>query len=489
MDNRNMRKPIVGKYILDTLSIGMYNNPLMLMREYVQNSVDAIDEFKKKEGLFDNQAIDIRIDGRNRSIRIVDNGTGLSADYAKNALHDIGRSLKKIPLDRGFRGIGRLGGLGYCEALTFTTKAKGEQNYSVSRWDCKKLRSLIKDDQEVVNIVDLIDQVAEFTVLTYSKKRDDHFFMVEMSEVKSSRDILLNVPVVKAYLSQVTPVPFDSKRFAYADMINAELRNRAPKYDTYNICLNGEQVIKQYSDAVPLGKESKDSISDIEFIELQNGAELLGFGWIAKLNLLGSINSTSLVDGIRVRCGNILVGDKNIFAELFREKRFSSYLVGEIHTIDSRLIPNSRRDDFEDNATKDDFLDCFVKTIGLPYSRKIREVSAARSNVNKIAAQNAVLEKTKKILKEGYVSPKQKEGVIVELKALLKASNGDSESIEALIKDLRNSSHFLDTADIKISNSRKLLLKNMFDIIFDGSSNKKDAEKIIRKITASATEC
>ncbi len=487
MDNINVRKPIVGKYILDTLSIGMYNNPLMLIREYIQNSVDSFDEFKKKEGLFDNQEIDIRIDGRKRSVRFFDNGTGLSADYAKNALHDIGRSFKKIPLDRGFRGIGRLGGLGYCETLTFTTKAKREKHYSVSRWDCKKLRSLIKDDQELENIVDLIDEVAEFIMLPYSKKRDDHFFMVEMSEVKSPRDILLNVPIVKAYLSQVAPVPFDRKLFAYTDIIDAELRKRAPKYDTYNICLNGEQIIKQYSDDVPLGKETRDSISDIEFIELRNGTELLGFGWIANLNLLGSINSTSLVDGIRVRCGNILVGDKNIFAELFREKRFSSYLVGEIHTTDSRLIPNSRRDDFEDNATKDEFVDCFVRTIGLPYSKKIREVSTARSNVNKIAAQDAVLEKTKRILEEGYVSAKQKDGVIAELKALLKASNGDSESIEALIKDLQNSSHFLDRTGSKVSSSKKRFLKDILDIIFEGCSNKKDAEKIIKRIANAVT--
>lgn len=487
MDNKNLRKPIVGKYILDTLSIGMYNNPLMLIREYIQNSVDAIDEFKKNEILLDNPEIDIRIDGRNRSIRIIDYGAGLSADYAKNALHDIGRSLKKMPLDRGFRGIGRLGGLGYSEVLTFTAKAKGEKYYSVSRWDCKKLRFLIKEDHQLGDIIGLIDEVAEFNVLPYSKKRDDHFFMVEMSEVKSPRDILLNVPIVKAYLSQVAPVPFESNRFACADKIDAELRKRVPKYDTYNICLNGDQVIKQYSNAVSLGKESRDSISDIEFIELQNDTGILGFGWISKLNLLGSINSTSLVDGIRVRCGNILVGDKNYFAELFREKRFNGYLIGEIHAIDSRLIPNSRRDDFEDNATKDDFLDCFVRTIGLPYSKKIREVSVARSNANKTVARNVVLDKTKRILKEGYVSVKQKEGVIAELRTLLKASNGDSPSIKVLIKDMQSSPHLLDTFEVKISPSKKLLLTNIFDIIFQGSSNKKDAEKIIRNITAYST--
>ena len=78
MDNTSSRKPIVGKYILDTLSIGMYNNPLMLIREYVQNSVDAIDEFRKKDGSLENHAIEIRIDGRNRVLTISDNGIGLS---------------------------------------------------------------------------------------------------------------------------------------------------------------------------------------------------------------------------------------------------------------------------------------------------------------------------------------------------------------------------------------------------------------------------
>ena len=308
-----------------------------------------------------------------------------------------------------------------------------------------------------------------------------------MENLKSPRDILLNVPAIRAYLSQVAPVPFDGSRFSYSDLIDGELRKRVPKYDTYNIFLNGEQVIKQYSDVVPLGKESRDSISDVEFIELTNGSDPLGFGWIANLGLLGSINGKSLVDGIRVRCGNISVGNNNICDDLFRERRFSSYLVGEIHTTDSRLIPNSRRDDFEDNETKEEFLDCFVKTIGLPYSKKIREVSNTRSHANKIAAKTAVFDKTKRILEEGYITTKQKENVISELKLLLKSSNGDSERIEALIKELRKSAHFLDSKDMRIAPSKKLLLKNMFDIIFDGSSNKRDAEKIIKKIMTSAT--
>ncbi len=47
MVKKNIKKLIIGKHILDTLSIGMYNNPLMLFREYIQNSVDSIDQLNK----------------------------------------------------------------------------------------------------------------------------------------------------------------------------------------------------------------------------------------------------------------------------------------------------------------------------------------------------------------------------------------------------------------------------------------------------------
>ena len=36
-------EPIFGKNVIETLSEGMYDNPLFLYREYVQNAADAID--------------------------------------------------------------------------------------------------------------------------------------------------------------------------------------------------------------------------------------------------------------------------------------------------------------------------------------------------------------------------------------------------------------------------------------------------------------
>jgi hypothetical protein len=40
---------IIGKFILDSLTTGMYDNPLCIFREYIQNSADAIDKAARDE--------------------------------------------------------------------------------------------------------------------------------------------------------------------------------------------------------------------------------------------------------------------------------------------------------------------------------------------------------------------------------------------------------------------------------------------------------
>ena len=39
-----MSKITIGKYTLESLTTGMYIDPLILFREYIQNSSDAIDD-------------------------------------------------------------------------------------------------------------------------------------------------------------------------------------------------------------------------------------------------------------------------------------------------------------------------------------------------------------------------------------------------------------------------------------------------------------
>ncbi len=97
----------------------MYVDPLSIYREYVQNSADAIQE-ARQVGLLEGEEpgrIDISVDFDTRTILLRDNGAGIPADSAAQRLLAIGASPKRGTRARGFRGIGRLAGLAYCQEL------------------------------------------------------------------------------------------------------------------------------------------------------------------------------------------------------------------------------------------------------------------------------------------------------------------------------------------------------------------------------------
>ena len=77
------RAPFIGHQVLDIITSGMYDDPLMVYREYIQNSVDSIDVATQR-GLFpsDGGRISILISGLNRTVSIEDNGAGLSEENA-----------------------------------------------------------------------------------------------------------------------------------------------------------------------------------------------------------------------------------------------------------------------------------------------------------------------------------------------------------------------------------------------------------------------
>ena len=483
MESKSSSKARIGKFILDTLSIGMYNNALMLLREYVQNSVDAIDEIEAQNGnKKEDYSINIEINGRTRSIIISDNGSGISAKQAWTSLHDLGRSVKRLSHNRGFRGIGRLGGLGYCSLLKFTTKSKGEKVYTVSEWDCKKLRSLLNhDDHRVIDVAELIDEVVNFNQYPYHESQEDHFFTVELQDVYSSRDILLNVPAIKAYLAQVAPLAFNNK-FKFAERINTYLKLNVPHYKTYSLFVNREQIFKPYTNEIAIGKENSNRIKDVRLVELKNEDQALAFGWLAELDLQGSINPTSGVDGLRLRMGNILIGDNYSLCELFRERRFNNYLAGELHIVDHRIVPNSRRDGFEDNNHKDELFNLFIKDIGLPYSRMIRDASKNRNNNRQLEERSQLIKKANKIIKDGYLSHHQKKSLVVKLTKFKSVDSAIDGTVNSLIKEVDKTSHYLDRVNRRINPSRKEKLKSILDIIYTRCQDFTQAEQIAKDI-------
>ena len=81
-------KPIeIGKYIIDTLTTGMYEDSLFIFREYIQNAADQVDK-AIREGLIEQQEaeIHIQISNSKRLISIHDNATGIATEAVRSLL-------------------------------------------------------------------------------------------------------------------------------------------------------------------------------------------------------------------------------------------------------------------------------------------------------------------------------------------------------------------------------------------------------------------
>lgn len=134
----------IGKDILELLSTSMYIDPLTMYREYIQNAADAHDADAAKTGTPTPGTVRIKIDRQERSILISDDGLGLSEREFHKRLTSIGGSSKRGTNARGFRGVGRLAGLAYCQELVFRTRPAGKDSVYELRWDSRKIRTMLR---------------------------------------------------------------------------------------------------------------------------------------------------------------------------------------------------------------------------------------------------------------------------------------------------------------------------------------------------------
>lgn len=361
-----------GMYLLETLTSGMYNDPLSIYREYIQNSVDSIDHSDRS---IDDTVIKITLNPLNKSVTIYDNGDGIAAGSAEKILSSIGSSEKLGTTQRGFRGIGRFGGIAFARKVIFTTTTIGESTVSRQEWDCEELRKYLNSpDHTMMTIEELFSKVSSFSQSTDEELRDISFFEVQLLDVESFRNYILDIQRIKNYLIQVAPLPFDPEKFSFYDQVHSFLSDNLPQYGEYRITLNDEQLFRPYKDELEItSKQKKDRLDSVKLFSLNVGKEAIAYGWYGnRRDFLGAIKKGAVVSGLRVKVGNLQVGDQHLLDRCFRENRFNSYIVGEIHVCNQSLKPNSRRDDFVDNIEKTQLYNLIERDLGLPLSKKIR---------------------------------------------------------------------------------------------------------------------
>ena len=189
----------IGKNAIENLTTAMYEDLRIIYREYIQNAADSIDKAIAQNLIKETEArIDIDIDSKNRTITVCDNGIGISSSKFLKVMSSIADSEKDRSEEKGFRGIGRLGGISSCDILRFSCSAFGEPTISVCTWDAKMVRDILVDDTKNPSAEELVDTVTSYDCSGICNE-NEHYFKVELIGVDDTSLELLDINNIKEY--------------------------------------------------------------------------------------------------------------------------------------------------------------------------------------------------------------------------------------------------------------------------------------------------
>ena len=493
-------EPIVGKDILELLSSGMYVDPRTLFRELIQNSADAIDAAFDANLFRDGELgrIDVVLDPETRSVRIRDNGVGLSAARAEAVLTAFGASAKRGTPARGSRGVGRFAAFGYAQSVVFKTKAAGERVSTEIRWDCRRLKVALADPLYDGDLRQLVRDVVTVAVEEESNRALHYFEVLLERVVRVKNDVLLNPDEVQPYLSQVAPAPFRD-HFPYGEAVTQRVyqRVRPPRFRIF-VNHAEDPIHRPHGASLPVSQTKTSSPTEIQFIELPDGdGGIRALIWLLHHSYLGALRTGSTVRGLRARVGDMQIGDGDVFAEAFSEPRFNSWAVGEVHIFDRRIIPNGRRDGFERNVAYTELVAQLVP-VALDVVRRCRESSARRNRLRAFELRAADVRQLLEMLNQRGISrarrmkARQEIGMLmVETKRLISSAHlpeADQLRLKAEMSVLQSGFERLKAGVREpdpfagIARSRRAAYEHAIDLIFECSPSKTVARALVDRI-------
>ncbi|MHB1101833.1 MAG: ATP-binding protein [Devosia sp.] len=490
---------VIGIDILELLSSAMYVDPMSVYREYIQNAADAVDDARRSGMLGPDEPgrVDIELDPVARSVSIRDNGAGIAWSKFVRRLTAVGASAKRGAQARGFRGVGRLAGLGYAQELVFRSRVAGEARVSEMRWDCRKLRALLRS-HEAADLSALIAQVVTVGRVD-AAGWPERFFQAEMRGIiRLKADRLMDPTAIEEYLGQVAPVPF-SPQFPFSQRITEKLDGLVAM-GCLHIHVAGQiaPIHRPFQDGFAIDEIRQSHFNDIEFFEVPAvDGGFAAVGWVLHHDYEGAIPNAARIKGLRLRSGNVQVGDAALLEELFPETRFNSWSVGEVHIVDRRIVPNGRRDHFEQNTHYANLLN-HLAPIAREISKRCRNGSVRRKLLRDFSMYRAAGNERMAILEQGAVGAARREQLIREVHqlkdqlhkivvapALLETDSAEMNSSLAefgtRLLVIGNPTELAEPL-AELSSEQRPMYEHMFDLIYSCSTNRIAAKALIDRI-------
>jgi hypothetical protein len=430
-------KDDIGIMLLESITQGLYHDPLNSIREYVQNEYDSSAE-----------QIDITASGDN--ITITGNGSGMSKEELLEA-RKLGFSTKNPSYNVGFRGIGIWSGVAICDEIFISTKRKDNPTGWVLRIDASGLRSDMLHSR--IPLISALSNRVYYGESSRDEFKAKHGTRVELRGILPQYRNLLDMDNLISYVRQILPVRIDPD-YSYSGEIERRLKEVVADYRTIGISVNGKKVYRP-----PL--KGIDSYPPI-FETLKNSKKQpIGFAWYSICqNAIDDLQSRHPI----LKKKGFTIGDpsrsKLVILKPF-DRPALTRTTGEIHILDDNLYPTSERTDIETNAAYIEFENCTKKLLD-DISRTVREYQANAKLTDRFIECAEIRSKFDKAKEQ-----EEKFDIYVQARLLRKLLDND-------LKDSR-----IDQKQIKkIKSVKKCLSKDLsyMDGIFDAFASKTPSE-------------
>jgi hypothetical protein len=333
--------------VLEALSQGLYPDRKHILREFIQNAYDAVRDLRRQSPRA--QLEPIEVTASPPSLIIADKGVGMSRETMQRYRY-LGFTEKQIGSHAGFRGIGKFSAISVCDRLIVRSSMLGDAKSYEVNIDASGMLKRIQDEKNTPLEVLLRDysQISE-----QSEMSDLHYTFVELHGIRKDASELLDESSIRPYLIRVAPLPFDPA-FAYGGEISSRLQQVDPQFLEVELTLNRKGLYKPF-----LENASRPDFKEI-FAE-EASSDLLALAWFCQHRGKGQFREPGDGEsqgrrhrdsGLQYRLSNFAIGDSMLTRKTLwhttPERAF--YFFGEVHVLDSSVVPTSDRDEFEDTS-------------------------------------------------------------------------------------------------------------------------------------------
>ncbi len=396
---------MVGANIVSIITESLYDKPIVVFREYIQNSVDA---FSNVSTECNSSTLGARIWLHGRDLYFLDNGTGIKHEEFASKMLDIANSNKIKTLNIGYKGIGRLSGLSYCKKLCFINildyKNSSFQSFTI---DGEKYNQIKKSkDFNSMSFTNLMSKIGSFdydnSMNSIDNKKIGNLFSERNSGflvvLKGIKDVLYSTIKDKKFIDSLgwlLPVPFSDEFNNHELHELFESLSYEPAFESsvipakaFDIYYENEKIIR------PIRTDM------LRKYTCKCNLEKYAVCMHTFSNNKIVIDNKNSFSGIRVYIDNMLLCDENELVPALQQYGLTDHSLYEliqttkgigamIYIVDKlNISPNARRTFID--VTDNDALD-FLNLIG-EFVNNVYMARYALSNYNSIKRKNETTE-------------------------------------------------------------------------------------------------